>query len=150
MTWPSWGKSWGKSWGASWGYQDQPSVGGGMSGKGWARERQIHEAALEEIEKDRRLREAQQIIRDIGVKGADVAQAINSYQIGGIELDQLIKKQIILAELAKTHAEFAKEINLAQNAIKEYLKDEQEAIDVLFAALDDDLQFLEVTIGLKR
>ena len=134
--WASWGYSWGRSWGNSWGFQE----GGGGSSKGWANERQIFEESLLD-----RVRKAQTALRKIEQPAAKkIAQLINKYEVGNIEIDELRKQNAILQAQIKNKEEFAKELKLAENAINEFLADEQEAIDVLLADFELSVQTIRL------
>lgn len=148
MSWPTWGKSWGKSWGGSWGYKEQVLSGGGPSANasaGWARERYLHEQGLIERQK---LREAQAALRKTEEPAAvEMARAINRYEVGAIEIDELRVKNAILTQRLKNNTELRQELEIAQAAIDVYLIDEQESIDVLMADFDADLQIIGVLHG---
>jgi hypothetical protein len=142
--WSSWGNSWGASWGASWGYQE----GGGGPGKssyGWANERAAHERALQEME---RVKHAQSTLRQTQQPEAlKLADMIDVYQAGDLDISDLVTQQQILRAQINARDEFAKEIKMAQNAINAYLKDEQEAIDALFADFEANIKIVGVTFN---
>jgi len=143
--WSSWGNSWGASWGASWGYQE----GGGGPGKtsryGWANERAAHEHALQEME---RVKHAQSTLRQTQQPEAvKLADMIDVYQAGDLDISDLVTQQQILRVQINARDEFAKEIKMAQNAINAYLRDEQEAIDALFADFEANIKIVGVTFN---
>lgn len=142
----SYGLSWGSSWGNSWGFQ-QGGGGGGSAGgsagasKGWVRERQIFEQSRLDF-----LRKAQATLRKTEQPAAKkIAQLINKYEVGNLEIDELRKQNAILLGQIKNKEEFAKELTLASIAIDEFLAEEQEAIEVLLADFELSAQAIMLT-----
>jgi hypothetical protein len=136
QTWDAWGGSWGFAWGYSWGFREE---GGGGSGgkrrkKGWANER----AALEQS-----LRQAQSSLRKTNTPEAvKLAQKINAYEVGGIDLDALRIENAQLQARIQVKEEFQVEMQKAQEIIQAYIEDEQEAIDTLILSLEMDMDML--------
>ena len=135
QTWDAWGGSWGFAWGYSWGFREE---GGGGSGKrrkkGWANER----AALEQS-----LRQAQSSLRKTNKPEAvKLAQKINAYEVGGIDLDALRIENAQLQARIQVKEEFQIEMQKAQEIIQAYIEDEQEAIDTLILSLEMDMDML--------
>ena len=136
QTWDAWGGSWGFAWGYSWGFREE---GGGGSGgkrrkKGWANER----AALEQS-----LRQAQSSLRKTNKPEAvKLAQKINAYEVGGIDLDALRIENAQLQARIQVKEEFQLEMQKAQEIIQAYIEDEQEAIDTLILSLEMDMDML--------
>jgi uncharacterized tellurite resistance protein B-like protein len=136
QTWDAWGGSWGFAWGYSWGFKEE---GGGGSGgkrrkKGWANER----AALEQS-----LRQAQSSLRKTNKPEAvKLAQKINAYEVGGIDLDALRIENAQLQARIQVKEEFQVEMQKAQEIIQAYIEDEQEAIDTLILSLEMDMDML--------
>jgi len=136
QTWDAWGGSWGFAWGYSWGFREE---GGGGSGgkrrkKGWANER----AALEQS-----LRQAQSSLRKTNKPEAvKLAQKINAYEVGGIDLDALRIENAQLQARIQVKEEFQVEMQKAQEIIQAYIEDEQEAIDTLILSLEMDMDML--------
>jgi hypothetical protein len=136
QTWDAWGGSWGFAWGYSWGFREE---GGGGSGgkrrkKGWANER----AALEQS-----LRQAQSSLRKTNKPEAvKLAQKINAYEVGGIDLDALRIENAQLQARIQVKEEFQFEMQKAQEIIQAYIEDEQEAIDTLILSLEMDMDML--------
>ena len=137
QTWDAWGGSWGFAWGYSWGFREE---GGGGSGgkrrkKGWANER----AALEQS-----LRQAQSSLRKTNKPEAvKLAQKINAYEVGGIDLDALRIENAQLQARIQVKEEFQVEMQKAQEIIQAYIEDEQEAIDTLILSLEMDMDMLK-------
>jgi uncharacterized tellurite resistance protein B-like protein len=137
QTWDAWGGSWGFAWGYSWGFREE---GGGGSGgkrrkKGWANER----AALEQS-----LRQAQSSLRKTNKPEAvKLAQKINAYEVGGIDLDALRIENAQLQARIQVKEEFQVEMQKAQDIIQAYIEDEQEAIDTLILSLEMDMDMLK-------
>jgi hypothetical protein len=135
QTWDAWGGAWGYSWGFAWGFRED--TGGGGSGKqkrrrGWANER----AALNE---SLTLRQAQTTLRKTNKPEAvKLAQKINAYEIGGIDLDALRIENAQLQARLDTKQEYQVELQAAQQAIQAYIEDEQDAIEALMLSVEMD------------
>jgi hypothetical protein len=139
QTWDAWGGSWGYAWGFSWGFREE--TGGGGSGKqrkrrGWANERAAFEQSLT-------LRQAQTVLRETkSPESVKLAQKINAYEVGNIDIDALRIENARLEVRLQNATEYKAEMQLAQQAIKEYIQDEQEAIDTLLLTIDMDSEIL--------
>jgi hypothetical protein len=141
QTWDAWGGSWGYAWGFSWGFREEAGGGSGRgSGKqikrGWANERAAFERSLT-------LRQAQTVLRETkSPESVKLAQKINAYEVGNIDIDALRIENARLEARLQNATEFKAEMQLAQQAIKEYIQDEQEAIDTLLLTIDMDSEIL--------
>ena len=135
QAWDAWGGSWGDSWGFSWGFRQK--TGGGGSGnqkrrKGWANEKAALEQSLT-------LRQAQSVLREVKKPEATkLAQKINAYEIGNIDLEALRIENALLQARLQNKQEFQEEMQAAQKAIQEYIQDEQDAIDALMLSVEMD------------
>jgi hypothetical protein len=140
QTWDAWGGAWGNSWGSSWGFSEQVQGGGG-SGKtqkkrGWANERAALEQSLT-------LRQAQTVLREVKKPEAvKLAQKINAYEVGNIDLDSLRIENAQLQARLQVKEEYQAEMQLAQQAIQAYIEDEQDAIDALMLSVDMDTDII--------
>jgi ABC-type phosphate transport system auxiliary subunit len=136
QTWDAWGGAWGNSWGFSWGFSERIEGGGG-SGKtqkkrGWANERAALEQSLT-------LRQAQTVLREVKKPEAvKLAQKINAYEVGNIDLESLRIENAQLQARLDTKQEYQAEMQLAQQAIQAYIEDEQDAIDALMLSVEMD------------
>jgi ABC-type phosphate transport system auxiliary subunit len=145
QTWDAWGKSWGYSWGSSWGFSEQVQGGGG-SGKtqkkrGWANERAALEQSLT-------LRQAQTVLREVKKPEAvKLAQKINAYEVGNIDLDSLRIENAQLQARLQVKQEYQAEMQAAQQAIQAYIEDEQDAIDALMLSVDMDTDIILKTFA---
>jgi hypothetical protein len=145
QTWDAWGGAWAGTFGYSWGYSEE-IAGGGGSGKqrkqkGWANERAAFEQSLT-------LRQAQTTLRKTKKPEAvKLAQKINAYETGGIDLDALrIENAQLQARLKSTH-EYQAEMQAAQQAIQSYIDDEQEAIELLMLSIEMDSEIISMTFA---
>jgi hypothetical protein len=136
QTWDAWGGAWGFAWGYSWGFREQ---GGGGSGgkrrkKGWANERAAQEQSL---------RQAQIALRQTqNPESIKLAQKVNAYEIGNIDLDALRIENAQLQARLDSVQEFRAEMQNAQKIIQTYIEDEQEAIDVLMLSVEMDVNIV--------
>jgi len=142
QTWDAWGGAWGFAWGYSWGFREE---GGGGSGnakrgkqkgkqRGWANERAAQEQSL---------RKAQTALRETkNPESIKLAQKVNAYEIGSIDLDALRIENAQLQARFDTAQEFRAEMRKAQEIIQAYIEDEQEAIDVLMLSLEMDVNIV--------
>jgi len=146
QTWDAWGGAWGFAWGYSWGFREE---GGGGSGnakrgkqkgkqkgkqRGWANERAAQEQSL---------RKAQTALRETkNPESIKLAQKVNAYEIGNIDLDALRIENAQLQARFDTAQEFRAEMRKAQEIIQAYIEDEQEAIDVLMLSLEMDVNIV--------
>jgi FtsZ-binding cell division protein ZapB len=140
QTWDAWGGSWGYAWGYSWGFRAATGGGGRGSSKqkirGWAKERA-------DFEKSLALRHAQTVLRKTkSPEFVKLAQKINAYEVGNIDIDALRIENAQLEVRLQNATEYKAEMQLAQQAIKEYIQDEQEAIDTLLLTIDMDSEIL--------
>ncbi len=145
QAWDAWGGSWGYSWGNSWGFFEQPQGGGGPGksrrGKGWANERAAFEQSLA-------LRQAQTTLRKTNKPEAvKLAQKINAYEIGNIDLEALRIENAQLQARLQIKQEFQAEMQSAQKAIQEYIQDEQDAIDALMLSVEMDSDLVLKAMG---
>jgi len=132
QTWDAWGGAWGFAWGYSWGFWEEG--GGGSGGKrrkrGWANERAAQEQSL---------RKAQTALRETkNPESIKLAQKVNAYEIGNIDLDALRIENAQLQARLDTAQEFRTEMQTAQKIIQSYIEDEQEAIDALMISVEMD------------
>jgi ABC-type phosphate transport system auxiliary subunit len=145
QTWDAWGGAWGNSWGFSWGFSEQVQGGGG-SGKtqkkrGWANERAALEHSLT-------LRQAQTVLREVKKPEAvKLAQKINAYEVGNIDLDSLRIENAQLQARLQVKQEYQAEMQAAQQAIQTYIEDEQEAIDALMLSVEMDSDIILKTFA---
>jgi hypothetical protein len=139
QTWDAWGGAWGDSWGFSWGFAEE-EIGGGGNGKqrkpkkvrGWANERAAFEQSLT-------LRQAQSVLREVKTpETVKLAQKINAYEVGNIDLDALRIENAQLQARIQVKQEYQSEMQLAQQAIQAYIEDEQDAIDALMLSVEMD------------
>jgi hypothetical protein len=141
QTWDAWGGSWRYAWGAAWGFSEETGGGGGSPGKrkkfrGWANERAAFERSLT-------LRQAQSVLREIKKpETVKLAQKINAYEIGNIDLEALRIENAELQARLQVKQEFQAEMQAAQQAIQSYIEDEQEAIDVLMLSVEMDTNII--------
>jgi hypothetical protein len=141
QTWDAWGGAWGNAWGAAWGFSEETGGGGGRPGKrkkvrGWAHERAVFEQSLT-------LRQAQSVLRKIQKpETVKIAQKINAYEIGNIDLDALRIENAQLQARLLVKQEFQAEMQAAQQAIQAYIEDEQEAIDALMLSIEMDANII--------
>ncbi len=145
QAWDAWGGSWGYSWGNSWGFFEQPQGGGGpgkaSKRKGWANERAAFEQSLA-------LRQAQTTLRKTNKPEAvKLAQKINAYEIGNIDLEALRIENAQLQARLQIKQEFQAEMQSAQKAIQEYIQDEQDAIDALMLSVEMDSDLVLKAMG---
>ena len=134
--WDAWGSSWGSSWGYSWGFSKQPQGGGpgrSRKGKGWANERAAFEQSLRQAQTTLRKTQKPEAVK--------LAQKINAYEVGTIDLDALRVENAQLQARLQVKQEHEAEMQAAQQAIQAYIEDEQDAIDALMlsVAMDQDL-----------
>ncbi len=133
----AWGLSFGKAWGNSWG---PIVVAGGGSGnaqqkgrrKGWANERALFELSQQ-------VQEAHQTLAKSEVKAARrLAAKIEDYSAEVIDLRAL---QIEFAKLEAQYnnmQQMAADMREAAQTVKQFMQDEQDAIDLLFMLEDYD------------
>ena len=142
QTWDAWGGAWGFAWGYSWGFREEGGGGSGNAQKGkqkgkqrgWANERAAQEQSL---------RKAQTALRETkNPESIKLAQKVNAYEIGNIDLDALRIENAQLQSRLDTAQEFRVEMQTAQGIIQAYIEDEQEAIDVLMLSLEMDVNIV--------
>jgi len=144
QTYDAWGGAWSTAWSYSWGFRQE--TGGGGSGnqkrrKGWANERAALEQSLT-------LRQAQSVLREVKKPEAiKLAQKINAYEIGNIDLEALRIENALLQARLQNKQEFQEEMQAAQKAIQEYIQDEQEAIDALMLSVEMDSDLVLKAMG---
>ena len=132
QTWDAWGGAWDFAWGYSWGFREE---GGGGTGKarkqrGWANERAAQEQSLHK---------AQTALRETkNPESIKLAQKVNAYEIGNIDLDVLRIENAQLQARLDSVQEFRAEMQKAQEIIQAYIEDEQEAIDALMISVEMD------------
>ena len=132
QTWDAWGGAWGYAWGYSWGFREEGGGGPGKARKqrGWANERAAQEQSL---------RQAQTALRETkNPESIKLAQKVNAYEIGNIDLDALRIENAQLQARLDTAQEFRTEMQAAQKIIQSYIEDEQEAIDALMLSVEMD------------
>jgi len=136
QTWDAWGGAWGFAWGYSWGFREEGGGGNAQRGKqkgrqrGWANERAAQEQSL---------RKAQTALRETkNPESIKLAQKVNAYEIGNIDLDALRIENAQLQARLDSVQEFRAEMQNAQKIIQTYIEDEQEAIDVLMLSVEMD------------
>jgi len=144
-----WGKSFGGAWGASFGLLAEPAdVGGGGPGgnKGWANERARLEARFalpQEIEA------ARAVLADSDrpvVKRA--AKKIYDYSQDLIAIGTLERELGRLDREITTRQNLSDDIQAAAAIMRQYLQDEQDALDLLLLTTEQDAAELLAAIGI--
>jgi hypothetical protein len=144
-----WGKSFGGAWGASFGFLAEPAdVGGGGPGgnKGWANERALLESRFalpKEIEA------ARVVLADSDrpvVKRA--AKKIYDYSQDLIAIGTLERELGRLDREITTRQNLSEDIQSAAAIMRQYLQDEQDALDLLLLTTEQDAAELLAAIGI--
>jgi len=145
----AWGKSFGGAWGASFGLRAEPAdVGGGGPGgnKGWANERARLEARFSlpaEIETARAVlaKSDQPTIKRAAKKIHDYSQDLIAIGTLERELGRLDRE-------ITTRQNLNEDIQEAAAIMRQYLQDEQDALDLLIVKSQQDAAELLAAIGI--
>lgn len=161
----AWGVSWGFSWGNSWGSISPPPVpsGGGGGGspakrrtrsrtQGWARERAVLKASLEQLEHKRLRRIARTMASSQEPQANRIARKLADYtgEIAQVERLQRELGKLEAAQLSRlTTAQFDADLQAAAAELREILRDEKDTIEALVAVDEFDARAVFAVLGLR-
>ena len=113
----------------------KPETGGGGSG-GWGRERAVLEWSIRE-------RMAQQTLQKSQSKPARrIAQAMQDYISERIAFDELRLRTVALARQLERHQGLAADLRQAARDIRQFIEDEQDALDAILLADAHDAEVI--------
>lgn len=145
QSWDAWGGAWGYAWGGAWGFKEESGGGGvakrGKKTRGWVNERAAFDASVQNFRTG--IKETQASLRQTkDAQAIRIANKINTYDVGRIDLDALRIENEALKSRLKINEEYSQSLQEAQEIMDAFIEDEQDAIDLLFADFEIDVSIV--------